>query len=83
MSWLAGCWSGETDGRVVEERWLPLRAGTLVGASRVSRGERTLSVELAMVHVDADSLHARVEGPGDGGRVQALDFRYRREPACR
>jgi hypothetical protein len=55
-SWLTGCWSGGVGSEQVEENWMPLRAGTLVGAARGTRGERTTSVELTIIRMRGDTL---------------------------
>lgn len=56
MAWLSGCWEGMVGTRTVEEHWLPLRAGTLVSASRATSGDRTTSVELAVLAMRGDTL---------------------------
>lgn len=56
VAWLTGCWAGTAGSEQVEENWMPLRAGTLVGAGRAVRGERTTSVELTVIRMAGDTL---------------------------
>lgn len=56
LQWLTGCWSGTSEGEAVEENWMPLRGGTLVGAARAIRGDRTVSVELAVIRMRGDTI---------------------------
>ena len=56
LQWLAGCWSGTSAGNAVEENWMPLRGGTLVGAARAVRGDLTTSIELAVIRMRGDTL---------------------------
>ena len=56
VGWLTGCWAGSAGTEAVEEHWLPLRAGTLVGAGRATRDDRTTSVELMVIRMHRDTL---------------------------
>lgn len=64
VSWLTGCWAGSVGSERVEENWMPLRAGTLVGVGRATRGDRTTTVELTVIRMHGDTLafHAFPEG---------------------
>lgn len=56
LSWMSGCWKAEAGDRVTEEQRMPLRAGTLVGVGRESRGGTLLSAELTIVRLRGDLL---------------------------
>lgn len=56
VEWLTGCWAGSAGSQAVEEHWLPLRAGTLVGAGRARESDRTTSVELMIIRMHGDTL---------------------------
>lgn len=56
VGWLTGCWVGSAGSQAVEEHWLPLRAGTLVGAGRATQQDRTTSVELMIIRMRGDTL---------------------------
>jgi hypothetical protein len=66
LQWLTGCWAGAAGAETVEENWMPLRAGTLVGAGRATRNDRTTSVELMVIRMRGDTLafHAFPVGQG-------------------
>src|SRR5688572_9600488 len=38
VAWLQGCWELRAGERVVEERWMPPRAGSMLGVGRTTRG---------------------------------------------
>jgi hypothetical protein len=56
VQWLTGCWAGAAGADTFEEHWMPLRAGTLVGTGRATRGERTTSIELMVIRMRGDTL---------------------------
>lgn len=56
LGWLAGCWAGAEPARLVEEQWMSPRAGTMVGMSRTTRGDRVRSVELVVLRATGDSV---------------------------
>ena len=56
LQWLAGCWAGTAGSDAVEENWMPLRAGSLVGTGRATRGEQTTSLELTVIRLRGDTL---------------------------
>lgn len=50
LAWLAGCWERRSGDRVLEEQWMAPRGGTMLGMSRLVRGEETLSHEAIRIH---------------------------------
>lgn len=56
LQWLTGCWAGTAGSDAVEENWMPLRGGSLVGTGRATRGERTTSLELTVIRLRGDTL---------------------------
>ena len=40
VAWLQGCWELRDGDRVVEERWTPPRAGSMLGVGRTTRSEK-------------------------------------------
>jgi len=45
VAWLQGCWEQRDGDRVVEERWMPPRAGSMLGVGRTSRGDKLIEHE--------------------------------------
>ena len=45
VAWLQGCWEQRDGDRVVEERWMPARAGSMIGVGRTTRGEKLVEHE--------------------------------------
>ena len=45
VAWLQGCWEQRDGDRVVEERWMPPRAGSMLGVGRTSRGDKLMEHE--------------------------------------
>ena len=45
VAWLHGCWEQRDGDRVVEERWMPARAGSMLGVGRTTRGEKLVEHE--------------------------------------
>jgi hypothetical protein len=45
VAWLQGCWELRDGDRVVEERWAPPRAGSMLGVGRTTRGDTLLEHE--------------------------------------
>ena len=45
VAWLQGCWELRDGDRVVEERWMPPRAGSMLGVGRTTRGEKLIEHE--------------------------------------
>lgn len=49
--WMAGCWSGEVRGTVVNERWTIADAATLIGTSHTVKGAAVSEFEFLRVVV--------------------------------
>jgi hypothetical protein len=54
LSWLAGDWSLEKNGRVVTEIWMPPAGGTMLGMSRTVANEKTVEYEFIVLRQDAN-----------------------------
>jgi len=54
LSWLAGNWSLEKNGRVVTEIWMPPAGGTMLGMSRAVANEKTVEYEFIVLRQDAN-----------------------------
>jgi hypothetical protein len=61
FAWLVGTWVGEGLGGVVEETWLPMRAGSMVGTFRLVNGERTTLYELITIDPRGDSFEMKLK----------------------
>lgn len=66
LAWIAGDWTGEKQGDLVEESWLPPAAGAMLGAFRWVRGERVVVYELLALEQRPEGvvLVLRHFGPG-------------------
>jgi hypothetical protein len=54
LDWIAGHWCSVGEQERIEEHWLPARGGMLIGVSRTTKGERTVSFEfMRIAHTDA------------------------------
>ena len=49
LSWLTGSWEGPINGNILEETWLPPRAGTIVALVRSSNESGTNFVEIIII----------------------------------
>ena len=49
LSWLTGSWEGPINGNILEETWLPPRAGTIVALVRSSNESGTNFVEIITI----------------------------------
>jgi hypothetical protein len=56
LSWMAGSWQGIYEGGTLEEHWLPPSGGTMIGASRLVVGRRTLLAEFLNVEEKRDEI---------------------------
>jgi hypothetical protein len=56
LAWLAGCWEGKGEEGVVDEQWSRPAGGSLVGASRIVKGDRTVSTEFLQISEAAEGL---------------------------
>jgi hypothetical protein len=45
VAWLHGCWELREGDRMVEERWMPPRAGSMIGVGRTTRGDTLVEHE--------------------------------------
>ena len=45
VAWLQGCWELREGDRLVEERWMPPRAGSMLGVGRTTRGAKLIEHE--------------------------------------
>lgn len=45
LAWLQGCWEMREGDRLVEERWMPPRAGSMLGVGRTTRGSKLVEHE--------------------------------------
>lgn len=45
VAWLQGCWEMREGDRLVEERWMPPRAGSMLGVGRTTRGSKLVEHE--------------------------------------
>src|SRR5438045_3905853 len=66
LSWIAGCWR-QTSGngsRVVDEQWMSLRGGVMLGMSRTVRGDSLLELEFLQILERSGRLvyHAQPSG---------------------
>ena len=48
--WLAGCWEMSAGELVIEEQWMVVRGGTMLGMSRTVRGSELAGYELLLLH---------------------------------
>jgi hypothetical protein len=53
LSWLAGTWSFERNGRVVTERWTPPSGGMMMGTSQTVVNNRTVEYEFVTLGANA------------------------------
>jgi hypothetical protein len=60
--WLAGCWSREAGGRLVEEHWMKPAGGTMIGMSRTVASGRTTAHEFLRL-VEQDGTLAYIAQP--------------------
>jgi len=72
LDWLSGHWCGGNAPEYVEEYWLAARGRMLIGLSRTTRGERTLSFEFMRI-VAVDSIPTLIAQP-DGGAAVAFTW---------
>ena len=49
VAWLQGCWEQRDGDRVVEERWMLPRAGSMLGVGRTTRGEKLIEHEFVVL----------------------------------
>jgi Domain of unknown function (DUF6265) len=56
VAWLAGCWRGGADGRVIDEQWMAPRAGLMLGMGRTASPTNVRSYEQMRIEADGDAL---------------------------
>ncbi len=61
LSWLTGNWKGPRNGGVLEEIWLPPRAGTITALVRSSKESDTRFVEIVHIREINDSLELSLQ----------------------
>jgi len=49
VAWLQGCWEMRDGDRVVEERWMLPRAGSMLGVGRTTRGDKLIEHEFILL----------------------------------
>ena len=49
VAWLQGCWEMREGDRLVEERWMPPRAGSMLGVGRTTRGQKLAEHEFIVL----------------------------------
>ncbi|HMO77454.1 MAG TPA: DUF6265 family protein [Sphingopyxis sp.] len=64
LSWMAGDWVSEADGRWTEESWTEPRGGVMLGHSRSGSGERLREFEFLRLQAGADGVPAYIAQPG-------------------
>lgn len=56
LSWLVGSWSGSLGDRSVDERWSPLKHGTIIGQARLCNDDDVTTIELILIRERQSSL---------------------------
>lgn len=56
LAWLSGCWSGKGQEGTVDTQWSRPAGGSLIGASRVVRGDRTVATEFLQIREATEGL---------------------------
>lgn len=69
LAWLAGDWGFEQSGRTVRESWMPPAGGTMLGMSRMVKGDRTLNHEFVHLAADADGVLTYTVTPSGQAQV--------------
>lgn len=64
LSWMAGHWCSEAQGRRIDEVWLPEAGGALHGLSRTVRGGKVESFEFMRIVSDGDTASFHVQPNG-------------------
>ncbi len=72
LSWLEGCWQGEVNQREFTEQWMPARAGTMQGTSRMVMAGKSQGDEKLRLESRADGIYY-VVAPADE-KEQAFHF---------
>lgn len=72
LSWLAGSWSGEHDGGIIEEHWTLPNGKSMVGMGRLVVDEKTVFWECLRIVERDDGGIVYIAQPG--GRCPAVEF---------
>lgn len=64
LNWVAGDWCGDSDGRRIEEVWLPEAGGALLGMSRTLRDGKTVSFEFMRIVTAGNDAGLHVQPNG-------------------
>jgi hypothetical protein len=54
ISWLAGSWSSDENGRQILEQWMPPAGGTMLGMSRTVARGKTVEYEFLLLRTEAN-----------------------------
>jgi hypothetical protein len=68
LAWLAGCWSGTTENRQIEEHWMKPSGGTMLGMGRTVAHGKTVASEFLELRQEGNGV-AYVARPS--GQAQA------------
>jgi hypothetical protein len=49
VAWLTGCWTRERSGAIIEEHWMPPRAGAMLGLGRTTRNGKLIEYEFILL----------------------------------
>lgn len=60
LAFLSGSWSSFQDGLSFDEHWAPPSGGTMLGVSRVVKGDRTVFHEFVLIEHTAEGIFFRV-----------------------
>lgn len=77
LRFLAGTWQGESEGKVIEERWSEPLGGSQVGTFRVLDQGKAVFYELSVLEQGEDALvlHMRHFGPALSPKGELVAFR--------
>ena len=73
VAWLQGCWEAAFPDRMVEERWMPPRGGTMLGVSRTVRGNQLAEYELVVLRERGEQLAYEAHPSGQPGATFLSD----------
>ena len=62
-AWLAGCWSADGKEAGSGEQWMAPAGGTMLGVSRVVRGDQTVAFEFMRIRARADGTLVFIAAP--------------------
>jgi len=73
LAWLAGTWQMERDGTLVEEHWIPPKAGTMLACGRTIARDKTVFFEFLRIEQRKDGSIYYVAHPA--ARSPGTDFK--------